>query len=66
MVSASTLFPGRDPDARVKEIRSWLNAQGVRDFEPVSLYCDQLKTVMSRLKISLTFLIRPPCLGNGG
>lgn len=50
MVSASTLFPGKDADAQVKEIRSWLNARGVRDFEPVSLYCDQLKTVNVAMK----------------
>ena len=48
MVLASKLLHSRDGDAQVKEIRTWLNAQGVRDFEPVSLYCDQLKTVILR------------------
>ncbi|KAF8525866.1 exonuclease II [Hysterangium stoloniferum] len=43
MVRASDLFKGENGDAKVKEIRSWLNTQGVRDFEPVSLFCDQLK-----------------------
>ncbi|KAI0052258.1 hypothetical protein FA95DRAFT_1483852 [Auriscalpium vulgare] len=44
MAKAATTFQGvDDPDARAKEIRSWLATKGVRDFEPVSLFCDQLK-----------------------
>ena len=46
MVQASDMFRGEDGDAQIKEIRGWLNAHGVRDFEPVSLYCDQLKMVI--------------------
>lgn len=36
---------GGDSDARVKEVKAWLKAKGVRDFEPVSLFCDQLTKV---------------------
>ncbi|KAG6832740.1 hypothetical protein H0H87_000589 [Tephrocybe sp. NHM501043] len=42
MAKASAILPGPDPDARVKEIKGWLKSKGVRDFEPVSLFCDQL------------------------
>ncbi|KAG5351974.1 hypothetical protein C0989_004328 [Termitomyces sp. Mn162] len=42
MAQASEIFPGSDTDARVKEIKGWLKSKGVRDFEPVSLFCDQL------------------------
>lgn len=45
MVKASDVFPGPDPDGNVREIKSWLKSKGVRDFEPVSLYCDQLAQV---------------------
>ncbi|KDQ53175.1 hypothetical protein JAAARDRAFT_137669 [Jaapia argillacea MUCL 33604] len=43
MARATEVFPGPDADARAKEVRTWLNTKGVRDFEPVSLFCDQLK-----------------------
>ena len=43
MLSASDVFPGDDADSRVKEVKHWLSSKGVRDFEPVSLFCDQLK-----------------------
>ncbi|KAH6913536.1 exonuclease II [Coprinopsis sp. MPI-PUGE-AT-0042] len=39
---ATDLFHNGDADARVKEIKGWLKSKGVRDFEPVSLFCDQL------------------------
>ena len=43
MVKASDIFKNiENPDAKVKEIKAWLNTKGVRDFEPVSLFCDQL------------------------
>ena len=45
MVKAQDVFPDDDSDAKVKEVRSWLLSKGVRDFEPVSLFCDQLKKV---------------------
>ena len=49
MAKASTIFPSEDdPDAKAKEIRAWLATKGVRDFEPVPLYCDQLDKVHSR------------------
>jgi len=50
MAKASEVFPGADPDGKVKEIKHWLKTKGVRDFEPVSLFCDQLtKVTISRL-----------------
>ncbi|KAI0787542.1 exonuclease II [Fomes fomentarius] len=43
MVKAADVFANtKNPDAKVKEIKTWLNSKGVRDFEPVSLFCDQL------------------------
>jgi len=49
MTKASTIFPSEDdPGAKAKEIRSWLAGKGVRDFEPVTLQCDQLDKVHLR------------------
>jgi len=45
MAKSSEIFSGPDPDGKVKEIKHWLKAKGVRDFEPVSLFCDQLTKV---------------------
>ncbi|KAF9534015.1 hypothetical protein CPB83DRAFT_757128 [Crepidotus variabilis] len=42
MIKATELFTGSDPDGRVKDVKAWLKQKGVRDFEPVSLFCDQL------------------------
>ncbi|KAG6827914.1 hypothetical protein H0H92_009983 [Tricholoma furcatifolium] len=42
MSQAADILPGPNPDARVKEIKGWLKSKGVRDLEPVSLFCDQL------------------------
>lgn len=51
MVKAHDVFPNEsDPDAKVKEVHSWLQKKGVRDFEPVSLFCDQLKKVSTILQ----------------
>lgn len=48
MLRATDVFPEEShPDAKVKEVKSWLNSKGVRDFEPVSLFCDQLAKVRS-------------------
>ncbi|KAI0028225.1 hypothetical protein K488DRAFT_89959 [Vararia minispora EC-137] len=55
MARASDIFPQSDsPSAKAKEVRQWLTTKGVRDFEPVSLYCDQLKkdTVLEIEKIA--------------
>ncbi|TFY75929.1 hypothetical protein EWM64_g8082 [Hericium alpestre] len=43
MAKASNIFHTDNPDASAKEVRTWLASKGVRDFEPVSLFCDQLK-----------------------
>jgi len=45
MAKASDIFSGPDPNGKVREIKHWLKAKGVRDFEPVSLFCDQLTKV---------------------
>lgn len=45
MAKAAEVFPSSDPDTKVKEIKQWLKTKGVRDFEPVSLFCDQLTKV---------------------
>ena len=47
MIKASEALPGSDPDDQIREIKNWLKSKGVRDFEPVSIYCDQLAKVMS-------------------
>lgn len=44
MPSAAEVFPG-DPDAKLKEAKDWLQSKGVKNFEPVSLFCDQLRKV---------------------
>jgi hypothetical protein len=48
MARASDIFAEDIADLKVKEVKNWLQSKGVRSFEPVSLYCDQLKKV--RLK----------------
>jgi 5'-3' exoribonuclease 1 len=45
MAKASEVFPGADPDQQVREVKAWLNSKGVRNFIPVSLFCDQLTKV---------------------
>ncbi|KAH8831417.1 exonuclease II [Flagelloscypha sp. PMI_526] len=42
MAKAEDVLGPERPDERVKEIKSWLKSKGVRDFEAVSLFCDQL------------------------
>ncbi|CAK5283845.1 unnamed protein product [Mycena citricolor] len=42
IAKASEIFRKGDADQRVKEAKAWLKGKGVRDLEPVSLYCDQL------------------------
>ncbi|KAG5645098.1 hypothetical protein DXG03_006912 [Asterophora parasitica] len=56
MAKAADIF-GADSDARVREIKGWLKSKGVRDFEPVSLFCDQLtkNTVTEIEKLADTF-----------
>ena len=47
MVRSTDVFRTSNADAKVKEVYSWLKAKGVRDFEAVSLFCDQLDKVSS-------------------
>lgn len=41
MTRATDIF-SENADDRVKEVKAWLKSKGVRGFEPVSLFCDQL------------------------
>ena len=61
IIKASEALPGPDPNGQVREIKSWLKSKGVRDFEPVSLYCDQLTKVMTKMTeyARLIVLTRP-------
>ncbi|KAH8101020.1 exonuclease II [Cristinia sonorae] len=44
MAQSTDVFRNAEnPDAKVKEVKTWLGTKGVRGFEPVSLFCDQLK-----------------------
>ena len=45
MVRVDDIFGEHDPLRRIREIQSWLKSKGVKDFEPVSLFCDQLSKV---------------------
>ena len=46
MARAEDIFHNEeDPDHKIKEVKKWLDSKGVRSFEPVSLFCDQLKKV---------------------
>jgi hypothetical protein len=49
MLKASDAFPGSDPDLKIREIKAWLKSKGVRDFEPVTLFSDQIAKVSHRL-----------------
>lgn len=51
MPRASDMFEEEVADKKIKEVKNWLNSKGVRDFEPVSLFCDQLeKATCSKLQ----------------
>jgi hypothetical protein len=41
----SEVFPGPTSGARVRELKAWLVAKGVRDFEAVPLNCDKVGKV---------------------
>ena len=41
----SEVFPGPSSGARVRELKAWLVAKGVRDFEAVPLNCDKVGKV---------------------
>jgi len=42
MLKSTEVLKGLDPNARMREVRLWLSAHGVRDFEAVALSCDKL------------------------
>ncbi|KAJ3799720.1 exonuclease II [Lentinula aff. detonsa] len=51
MLRAVDVLSGPNPDGRTKEIRAWLKSKGVPDFEPVTLFCDQLsKQTISQIE----------------
>ena len=41
----SEVFPGPEFGTRVRELKAWLVAKGIRDFEAVPLYCDSVMKV---------------------
>jgi hypothetical protein len=45
MARATDVFPNGEADLKIVEVKSWLKSRGVRDFEPVSLFADQLTKV---------------------
>ncbi len=70
MSQADDIFPDdADADAKVKEVKHWLYSKGVKCFEPVSLFCDQLKKVCSvnhDQYLILTRITIGNCKGNRG
>jgi hypothetical protein len=48
MVLSSDVFGDHKADEKIREVKSWLKAKGVTNFEPVSLFCDQLSKVRFR------------------
>jgi hypothetical protein len=63
-MARATEVLGPEAEARVKEVKSWLKSKGVRDFEPVSLFCDQLGKVRPMASHYHTMLTLKR-LGNG-
>ncbi|KAF6755356.1 exonuclease II [Ephemerocybe angulata] len=51
MAQAADIFAGDDPDGKVRDTKGWLKTKGVRDFEPVSLFCDHLSKETSNSQI---------------
>jgi hypothetical protein len=47
MMKAGDLFPGPEPDKKVKEIKAWLAEKGVKDLEPVPLSTETFEKVRS-------------------
>jgi hypothetical protein len=47
MMKAGDLFPGLEPDKKVKEIKAWLAEKGVKDLEPVPLSTETFEKVRS-------------------
>src|ERR1700722_2029968 len=52
MLRAVDAFPGKNSDSKVQEIKAWLKSKGVRDFEPVTLFSDQLTRVSAFFLLS--------------
>lgn len=59
MPKSSDIFRDGNADAQVKEAQNWLKAKGVRNLEPVSLFCDQLKKVCHHRCRPCSFCIEP-------
>lgn len=47
----SEVFPGTTSGARARELKAWLVAKGIRDFEPVPLNCDKVGKVGSYIRL---------------
>jgi hypothetical protein len=63
MAKASEVL-GPEAESRVREVKHWLKSKGVRDFEPVSLFCDQLAKVCW-IACHCDTALMPERLGNG-
>lgn len=63
MAKASEVL-GPEAESRVREVKHWLKSRGVRDFEPVSLFCDQLAKVFP-ITCYYDMVLMPKQLGNG-
>jgi 5'-3' exoribonuclease 1 len=61
MARASEILRGPDYDARLREVKAWLKSKGVRDFEPVSLFCD----VLSKVSVLTAHAIQCSTWGTG-
>ena len=57
MARGSDIFSDEKPDAKVREVKTWLSNKGVRDLEPVSIFCDQLDKVRVLVPAFLHFLL---------
>ena len=64
MARGSDIFSDEKPDAKVREVKTWLSNKGVRDLEPVSLFCDQLDKVRVLVPAFLHYLLFIYFIGN--
>ena len=45
LMRAADFFDSRSAESRLKELKAWIAQKGVRDFDKVPLYSDQLEKV---------------------
>lgn len=55
LLKSKEIYPNETkPDQKIREIRGWLKARGVLDFEPVTLFAEQLEKVCRPIKSELS------------